>query len=49
MANHIPTIMRDSLDDEDQGEYKLTFDSSDEEDGDFFFEDVERRRAIRAL
>lgn len=49
MANHIPSILRGSLD-EDQGEYNLNFNESDEEDGDaFFFEDVERRRAIRSL
>jgi hypothetical protein len=48
MANSIPIIMKtSSLDDDDQGDFTLQYDSSDDED--YFFENVEMRRAIRAL
>lgn len=49
-ANNPNTIIkRSSFEEQEQGEFRLTYDSSDDEDGDDLLINVERRRARRAL
>ena len=49
-ANNPSTVIkRSSFEEEEQGEFRLGYDTSDDEDGDDVFVNVERRRARRAL